>query len=69
MAVMAEIFAADVVKAHFLPVLKALSKDKVANIRMNEDSDVRYYSVRALSSIWMRAFKIKLQLNNLNERS
>lgn len=35
MAVMAEIFTGDVVKAHFLPVLKALSKDKVANIRMN----------------------------------
>lgn len=35
MAVMTEIFTGDVVKAHFLPVLKALSKDKIANIRMN----------------------------------
>jgi hypothetical protein len=40
MAVMAEIFAADVVKAHFLPVLKALSKDKVANIRMNVSKSI-----------------------------
>jgi len=86
MAVMAETFSGDVVKAHFLPVLKALSKDRVANIRMNvaksiqslgqslksqqqsgdtaaqlksilndlktdEDGDVRYYSLRALSAI------------------
>jgi hypothetical protein len=35
MAVMSEIFTADIVKAHFVPVLKVLVKDKVANIRMN----------------------------------
>ena len=35
MAIMSEILTGDIVKAHFLPVLQALSKDKVANIRMN----------------------------------
>jgi hypothetical protein len=35
MAVMADILSADIVKAHFLPVLKVLARDKVANVRMN----------------------------------
>lgn len=35
MSTMAESLPADVVKAHFLPVLVALQKDRVANIRMN----------------------------------
>lgn len=35
MAIMAEILTADIIKAHFMPVLKVLAKDKVANVRMN----------------------------------
>lgn len=35
MVTMADSLGADIVKAHFVPVLKVLSKDKVANIRMN----------------------------------
>lgn len=35
MILMADTFPADVVKAHFLPVLRTLSRDRVANVRMN----------------------------------
>jgi serine/threonine-protein phosphatase 2A regulatory subunit A len=35
MTMIADTFPADIVKAHFLPVLKTLSRDRVANVRMN----------------------------------
>jgi hypothetical protein len=40
MSTMAESLSADVVKAHFLPVLMALQKDRVANIRMNVSKSI-----------------------------
>jgi serine/threonine-protein phosphatase 2A regulatory subunit A len=86
MSIMADVVPGETVKVHFLPVLTTLSKDRVANIRMNvaksiqamlphlkgqpanqetlekfksilqelikdEDTDVKYYSQKALSSI------------------
>ena len=35
MTLMADTFPADVVKAHFIPILRSMSKDRVANVRMN----------------------------------
>jgi hypothetical protein len=40
MSTMAESLSADAVKAHFLPVLMALQKDRVANIRMNVSKSI-----------------------------
>lgn len=32
---MSEVLSGDIIKAHFLPVLQVLQKDKIANIKMN----------------------------------
>jgi serine/threonine-protein phosphatase 2A regulatory subunit A len=45
MVVMADTVSADIIKAHFMPVLKVLSRDKVANVRMNVAKSVQTLAV------------------------
>ena len=51
MAIISENLTGDVVKAHFLPVLQTLSKDKVANIRMNVAKSIQILGINLKAAV------------------